>query len=99
MTRPSAPGPRPCPVQGLHASRADRTGTGPLPGRAVQYEEGHMAEQSHSTAASARDVLREVPLSRIVVPEGFNPRGEVADDAELEALAETIRQRGVLQPV
>jgi ParB/RepB/Spo0J family partition protein len=43
--------------------------------------------------------LREIPLSRIFVPEGFNPRGEVAHDAELEAMAETMRQRGCLQPV
>jgi ParB/RepB/Spo0J family partition protein len=43
--------------------------------------------------------LREIPLSRIVVPEGFNPRGEVAHDAELEAMAETMRQRGCLQAV
>jgi ParB/RepB/Spo0J family partition protein len=58
-----------------------------------------MAEQSQSTRAVERDALREISLSRIVVPDGFNPRGEVVDDAELEALAETIRQRGVLQPI
>jgi ParB/RepB/Spo0J family partition protein len=62
-------------------------------------KEGHMAEQPQSTRTVERDVLREIPLSRIVVPDGFNPRGEVEDDAELEALAETIRQRGVLQPI
>lgn len=55
-----------------------------------------MADQS---PAAERDVLREIPLSRIVVPDGFNPRGDVVDDAELEALAETIRQRGILQPI
>lgn len=55
-----------------------------------------MADQS---PVADRDVLREIPLSRIVVPDGFNPRGDVADDAELEALAETIRQRGILQPI
>ena len=58
-----------------------------------------MAEQSQSTTTVERDGLREIPLSRIVAPEGFNPRGHVVDDAELDALAETIRQRGVLQPI
>ncbi len=57
-----------------------------------------MAEQTQSTTTKQRDMLREIPLSRIV-PEGFNPRGEIVDDAELDALAETIRQHGVLQPV
>jgi ParB/RepB/Spo0J family partition protein len=58
-----------------------------------------MAEQSQATTTVERDALREIPLSRIVVPDGFNPRGTVVDDAELEALAETIRQRGILQPI
>src|SRR5665213_3029318 len=56
-----------------------------------------------STAATEtgtdRAELRDIPLSRIIVPAGFNPRGEVVDDAELEAMAETMRQRGCLQPV
>ena len=54
-----------------------------------------MAEQSHPIKAAERDVLCEIPLSRIVVPDDLNPRGEVTEDAELDALAETIRQRGV----
>src|SRR3954447_23112338 len=54
-----------------------------------------MAEQS----MPVRDSLREIPLSRIVVAEGFTPRGDVADDAALEQLAETMRQRGCLQPI
>jgi ParB/RepB/Spo0J family partition protein len=54
---------------------------------------------SNGQASIGRVELREIPLSRIVVPEGFNPRGEVAHDAELEAMAETMRQRGCLQPV
>lgn len=54
---------------------------------------------SNGRASIDRVELREIPLSRIVVPEGFNPRGEVAHDAELEAMAETMRQRGCLQPV
>jgi ParB/RepB/Spo0J family partition protein len=54
---------------------------------------------SNGQASVGRVELREIPLARIVVPEGFNPRGEVAHDAELEAMAETMRRRGCLQPV
>lgn len=54
---------------------------------------------SNGQVSRGRAELREIPLSRIVVPEGFNPRGEVSHDAELEAMAETMRQRGCLQPV
>ena len=43
--------------------------------------------------------LRHIPLSRVVVPESFNPRGEVADDRELEQLAASIRANGCLQPI
>jgi ParB/RepB/Spo0J family partition protein len=43
--------------------------------------------------------LRHIPLSRIVVPDGFNPRGEILEDRELEQLAESMRQHGCLQPV
>ena len=43
--------------------------------------------------------LRHIPLSRVVVPESFNPRGEVADDRELEQLADSIRADGCLQPI
>jgi ParB/RepB/Spo0J family partition protein len=43
--------------------------------------------------------LRRIPLSRITVQDGFNPRGEIVDDAELEAMAATMRERGCLQPV
>lgn len=39
-----------------------------------------------------------VPLSSITVVAGFNPRNGV-EEAELDALAESIRRRGVLQPV
>jgi hypothetical protein len=57
-----------------------------------------MAEQSPQTEQRQRDVLREIPLSRIVIPDGFNPRGAVADDAELDALAETIARLGFCSP-
>jgi ParB family chromosome partitioning protein len=43
--------------------------------------------------------LRHLPLSRIIVPEGFNPRGQVEDDRELEQMAESIRRDGCLQPI
>jgi ParB/RepB/Spo0J family partition protein len=56
-------------------------------------------DASNGQVSTGRVELREIPLSRIVVPEGFNPRGEVAYDAELDAMAETMRQRGCLQPI
>jgi len=43
--------------------------------------------------------LRHIQLSRIVVPDGFNPRGEVLDDRYLEQMAESIRVDGCLQPI
>ncbi|MGI8559662.1 MAG: ParB N-terminal domain-containing protein [Solirubrobacteraceae bacterium] len=43
--------------------------------------------------------LRHVPLSRIIVPDGFNPRGEVEDDRELGQMAESVRRDGCLQPI
>jgi ParB family transcriptional regulator, chromosome partitioning protein len=49
--------------------------------------------------APAEADLRTVPVARIVVPDGFNPRGSVADDRELGQLADSIRQHGVLQPL
>jgi ParB/RepB/Spo0J family partition protein len=57
-----------------------------------------------STSTPVHDVgettqLRHIPLSRIVVPDGFNPRGEIVEDRELEQLAESMRRHGCLQPV
>lgn len=46
-----------------------------------------------------RDTLQEIALSQITVPEGFNPRGAVVEDDALHELADTLRQRGMLQPV
>ncbi len=43
--------------------------------------------------------LRHIPLSRIVLPDGFNPRGEVEDDRGLEQMVESIRRDGCLQPI
>jgi ParB/RepB/Spo0J family partition protein len=60
-----------------------------------------MAESStpNTNGAHRRADLRHIPLAQITVQDGFNPRGEVADDAELDAMAETMRERGCLQPV
>lgn len=49
--------------------------------------------------AGSRVQLRHVPISRIIVPDGFNPRGHVEDDRELEQMAASIRQDGCLQPI
>jgi ParB/RepB/Spo0J family partition protein len=43
--------------------------------------------------------LRSIPLSQITIAEGFNPRGEIVEDAELQALAGTMSERGCLQPI
>ena len=43
--------------------------------------------------------MRRIPLSRIVVPEGFNPRGDVSEDRELEQLADSMREHGCIIPI
>ena len=43
--------------------------------------------------------LRSIPLSQIVVTDGFNPRGEIVEDAGIEAMAQTMRDRGCLQSI
>src|SRR5690348_4601167 len=48
--------------------------------------------------ALATSELRTIPLSSINVVEGFNPRRQF-DQAELDRLAESIRLRGLLQPL
>jgi len=50
-------------------------------------------------AANGRVELRSIPLSQIVVTDGFNPRGEIVEDSELEAMAQTMRDRGCLQSI
>jgi ParB/RepB/Spo0J family partition protein len=60
------------------------------------------SSSAHDTSVAADGpavVLRSIPLSEITVADGFNPRGEVAEDADLQALAETMRERGCLQPI
>lgn len=52
-----------------------------------------------SNGAVRRAELRTIPLARIVVKDGFNPRGEIVEDDELRAMAETMRERGCLQSV
>lgn len=57
------------------------------------------ANESGNGHGPAAVQLRDIPLSQIVVAEGFNPRGEVVEDAELQAMAATMRERGCLQPI
>jgi ParB/RepB/Spo0J family partition protein len=52
-----------------------------------------------STAVQAQPGQRHIPLSSIIVEDGFNPRGAVIDDAEFQALVATIKDRGLLQPL
>jgi ParB/RepB/Spo0J family partition protein len=49
--------------------------------------------------ANLRAELHHIPLSRIVVQDGFNPRGEIVEDDELQALAASISERGCLQSI
>ena len=60
---------------------------------------GNGNDNGNGNTGSSCVQLRDIPLSRIVIAEGFNPRGEIVEDAELEAMAETMRQRGCLQPI
>ena len=43
-------------------------------------------------------VLRTVPLSQVVVREGFNPRDDV-ERADLDRLTESVREHGLIQPL
>src|SRR4051812_15352152 len=70
--------------------RARPPGDGPRPPQ---------EEEQVSTTAAVREDLRRIPLSSIVVEDGFNPRGNVADDADFRELVATVKQRGVLQPI
>jgi ParB/RepB/Spo0J family partition protein len=49
--------------------------------------------------AGPRAELHHIPLSRIVVQDGFNPRGQIVEDDQLQALAASIRERGCLQSI
>jgi ParB/RepB/Spo0J family partition protein len=57
-----------------------------------------VSTNGHAAAADAVE-LRHIPLSSIVVTDGFNPRGEVIEDDDLKAMAETMREHGCLQPI
>lgn len=57
------------------------------------------ADAGTETGGGSQVQLRHLPLSRIIVPEDFNPRGQVEDDRELEQMAESIRRGGCLQPI
>ena len=47
---------------------------------------------------SEGQVLRTVPLSKITVCEGFNPR-EGAERAEIDRLTDSVREHGLIQPL
>jgi ParB/RepB/Spo0J family partition protein len=53
----------------------------------------------NGNASNGRVELRNILLSKILVSDGFNPRGEIVEDAELEAMAQTMRDRGCLQSI
>jgi ParB/RepB/Spo0J family partition protein len=53
----------------------------------------------NGNTTNGRVELRNIRLSKIVVTDGFNPRGEVVEDAEIEAMAQTMRDRGCLQSI
>jgi ParB/RepB/Spo0J family partition protein len=53
---------------------------------------------SVETTADTASELRVVPLSKINVVDGFNPRTDV-EKADLDRLADSIRQHGILTPV
>jgi ParB family transcriptional regulator, chromosome partitioning protein len=81
-------------------------GDRPRTRRGLDTREGLMATisastQDQATISAAHHVvqLRHIPLSRVIVPDSFNPRGEVVDDRELEQLADSIRANGCLQPI
>lgn len=56
-----------------------------------------MANSQASTVVPPASVST-VPLARIVIEEGFNPRAEI-DPVEQHRLEHSIEQRGILQPV
>jgi ParB/RepB/Spo0J family partition protein len=56
-----------------------------------------MANSQASTVVPSASVSA-VPLARIVIEEGFNPRAEI-DPLEQRKLEHSIEQRGILQPV
>ncbi len=43
-------------------------------------------------------VLRTLPLSQVLVREGFNPRDDV-ERAELDRLTQSVREHGLIQPL
>lgn len=44
-------------------------------------------------------VIHSIPLDRIIVREGFNVRSEVLEDEELNALAQSMKQLGLMHPI
>jgi ParB/RepB/Spo0J family partition protein len=73
------------------------SGIGPAPGGAAYERKGEMAN-SQSPARADAPPASTVPLSRIVIEAGFNPRTEI-DPTEQRKLEHSIEQRGILQAV
>lgn len=55
--------------------------------------------ENPTAATRPKVTFGEIPLSKITVAEGFNPRGEVVEDTELQQMAATMRERGCLQAI
>lgn len=53
---------------------------------------------SDTTTIAPRE-QRTVPLSKLELSEGHNPRGQVQEDAKIRALADNMKERGMLQPI
>jgi ParB/RepB/Spo0J family partition protein len=73
------------------------SGIDPALGGAAYERKGEMANSQSSTVADAPSAST-VPLSRIVIEAGFNPRTEI-DAIEQRKLEHSIEQRGILQAV
>ncbi len=50
-----------------------------------------------AAATAGRAQLRTLPLSRLTIAEGFNPRQAIVRDTAYDALVATVRERGLLQ--
>lgn len=60
-----------------------------------------MPEQTFATPTTSarRTQQRTLPLSKIIVAEGFNPRQLITRDGDYNTLVATVRDRGILQPI
>src|SRR5262249_2513374 len=79
---------------GTDAAMTGRRETGPRLGRGLAALLGETAVQTAPPDASS---LRRVPLD-LLEPNPFQPRSSI-DPSALDELAQSIRQRGILQPL